>query len=196
MPFVAYQKDLQQWPDLASFIDQKRFRYAILEKVDAIKFLQLNDDTIATHDFQEYNEGLLFGLKTELRWRKRRSGLHLVIISDETSDILPSGFTVYDEDLQLGDRRAVYLWGEKQFDTNSNEPKPQRVLKKWFEMRIPRILEYPMENVKNEKDRIVAVIRDYKVEDTLPDGEKRYTILHRWVDIKEVDPEKITRNNL
>ena len=72
---------------------------------------------------------------------------------------------------------------QKQFENK----KPQDW---WFELRVPRILKYPILNPNNDKDRVVAIIKEYYVNMPFPNGKEYQSRLYRWVDIQEVYKNK------
>ena len=100
------------------------FRYAIVESAVEVRLL-----TVAGHfQAESYDAGILFGPSSELRWRRRRSGLfHTVLIDDRGGDGTPLE--------SVGGDPEFVLWGEPQ--GGAGEPS-------WYEARIPRIItEYP-----------------------------------------------------
>ena len=80
MPFIAYG-EISNWEDIKNYLNSNRFAYVIWERIDAIKCDRWEDTNI--NDLQDTTEGLLFGDKAELKWKKRDNGFHLTIISDE-----------------------------------------------------------------------------------------------------------------
>lgn len=179
MPFIAC-KNITNWTELDEYINPTRFSYAILEKIAEIKFEKWDDKKIT--DLNATIEGILFGAKAELKWKKKGDGFHIVIISDEDQSTLPSqDFEVKNIEMK-GDRK-IYLWGEKQFENKQ----PQSW---WFELRIPKILKYPFSNINNNKDRVVVVIKEYKLEQSLLNNKTVESKLYRWAEIQEVYKDK------
>ena len=122
------------------------FRYAIVESAVEVRLL-----TVAGHfQAESYDAGILFGPSSELRWRRRRSGLfHTVLIDDRGGDGTPL------ESVD-GDPEFV-LWGEPQ--GGAGEPS-------WYEARIPRIMtEYPRALWGK---RVAVRLRGYWLEHRVP----------------------------
>jgi hypothetical protein len=126
--------------DLPAVIPQTHtpdYQFMILHNAGALCFDRYNDKIT----WADWEQGVLFGDKAELRFRRRRGGsYHLVLITDNAT--LPAGFVSAGTAVALraeeGDTGAkvtetVYLWGE--WDAKE---------KAWIEGRIPRRLNYPV----------------------------------------------------
>jgi len=156
------------------YINDKRFNYAILEKVDKIKFEECGE----TADYANWDKGKLFGEKVELKWHKTNNEFHIVVISDENS--LPEGFCEFKcSNLHIEKDRGIFLWGEK-----------DRSICSWFEPRIPHLLKYPGLNFAEKKKRVKIVLHEYQFEETPPELKEKITsTIYRFVrliqDVKE-----------
>lgn len=81
-----------------------------------------------TAKIEKYTHGRLFDKKREIRWQKAADGYALLWLSEES---LPEGFTEQGE-WEISAPQKVFLLG-------GGETKP------WRDTRIPRELDYPME---------------------------------------------------
>jgi hypothetical protein len=83
---------------------------------------------------QAYPVGVAFGPRAELRWRKRRDRLHMVLISDDGVGLPGAGkprpLSLVPE--EEGESPQCYLWGEWDGTAECH-----------VERRIPRLLHYP-----------------------------------------------------
>ena len=146
---VAYSRELTSIHalgcDAKPFINNERFTYVILEKVDEIVFKKFDDNL----NLDEWDKGKLFGDESELKWLKRKGKFHAVVITDGA---LPDGFNFYKELQPFNSEpfRHIYLWGEK-----------DKTVKGWYEPRIPKILEYPVADFKSVPSRIKIKIKEY-----------------------------------
>lgn len=112
------------------------WRYMLLQAPVDIRFTWYD----AASHWAAWEQGVVFGEKAELRWRKRRGGLfHLVLT---TSAELPAKFEKAGE-ASVADIQSLYLWGERCF---TPDRKPSAT---WLEGRIPQIISgvrgYPVE---------------------------------------------------
>ena len=179
MAKIGYKKDATDFclkdEQGNAYLTASRFSYAILEKIDAIKFEEFGKRT----DYINWDKGWLFGDGVELKWLKRNGKFHLVVITDE--DVLPQGFhefscenlrpIYYEYDEGNPIERSVFLWGEK-----------DRTINSWFEARIPKKLVYPSVNFKAPETRVKMVVREYEFEETLPETQERITSkLYRFI---------------
>ena len=116
------------------YTDLGYFQYMILENAGAYRFAHF----AAGENWASWDEGILYGEKAQLRWRKRRVGaFHLVVITQEPN--LPSGFTLWGTAQPVSSNETsaarILLWGEWD-DT----------LEAWVEGRLPLKLHYPLPN--------------------------------------------------
>lgn len=134
-------------------LDWERFTAAIVESPVETEILGLSV-VAARERALAFPSGTAFGPSDELRWRRRSSGLHLVLLSDR-------GQTLEDEtpaSLQLIDDDRVVLWGEPVGGTTA----PQL----WYEQRIPREISYPVATHAPDRSRVALRIRRYRVTET------------------------------
>ena len=126
---VAFRKGVSG-VELSGIIDSiasgTPFQYMLL--------MQPGDAVFAAFDrkssWADWEQGVVFGLAGELRWRRRRGGLfHLVSLSPN----LPLNFTDMGEVRRIGEA-VVYLWGERICDSQGQPTNA------WFEGRIPQII--------------------------------------------------------
>jgi hypothetical protein len=114
-------------------LDWSGFRTAIVEsdaEIECVALGDANDVELA----RTYAVGVAFGPRAELRWRKRREGLHLVLISDDGAGLPearePRALQPVPE--EEGESVHCYLWGEWDGTAQCH-----------LERRIPRLLSYP-----------------------------------------------------
>lgn len=172
MAKIGYKKNVVEL-QFTGYINKDQFDYAILEKANELIFDKF--DNININDLTNCIKGRLFGGKTELKWQKRRSGFHLVIITEESS--LPEFFDNYPCELKPIKTRSIYLWG-------IIDP----VIKDhWYEKQIPRILKYPVirQNLENSENRVKINVQEYELSRNSKNDEPA-SIIHRFVDIMEV----------
>lgn len=158
------------------YINDERFRYVILERVDEIRFEKFGQTT----DYASWDKGRLFGEEAEFKWHKRNGAFHLVVITDE--DSLPAGFCEFkSNNLNIIKHREIFLWGEKDRDIDS-----------WFEPRIPHLLKYPGVDFSEKKKRVKIVLHEYQFEETLPESEEQLTsTVYRFVGlIQDIEEEE------
>jgi len=167
------------------YIVSPRFEYAILERLDNIQFKHFGVIT----NYTNWEKGRLFGTKTELKWQKRNGKVHMVVTTEED---LPSGFTLFSDKLEPIKKdkgeiayRRIYLWGEQEKDTS------ELPTGKWFEERIPQLLEYPIQTTKS---RVRITVQEYELaeeHEIIRNGkvEKAEFIstLYRFVDLEEAE---------
>jgi len=162
MPKIGYKKSARDFNlrdnESKYYINENRFKYAILEKVDEIKFENFGK----TIDYTNWDKGRLFGDKAEIKWNRiyrsddgnsNSDEFHIVVISDE--ELLPEGFCEFEcDNLHIEKKRKVFLWGEKDRSTCS-----------WFEARIPHLLHYPGLDFSKNKDRVKIILHEYQFEE-------------------------------
>lgn len=128
------------------------FSAAIVEAPDGVEILDLKN---AENRLEAalYPRGLAFGEQAELRWLRRESGLHLVYISDEDKNLGEGSRPEPLEPLE-GEPGSLLLWGERQADG------------KYYDGRIPRLLEYPKWAPRPKVGgRLAVKIRHYELGD-------------------------------
>jgi hypothetical protein len=136
----------------------EEFASAIVEGSDKVEILDLKNPENRM-ETARYPRGLAFGEQSELRWVRRESGLHLVYISDEDKD-LGEGSLPEPLNLVEGEPGSLLLWGERQADG------------KYYDGRIPRLLEYPQWAPQPKVGgRLAVKIRHYELregDDAMP----------------------------
>lgn len=141
----------------------------IIERYNETFFKRFSINEMAIYDLQESYSGRVFGEDTEIRWRRDGKEFIVVIIS-ESDTISPGNKFISLEDIEdISKYEAKYndnmyfLWGEHLQDRKG----------KWYEGRIPRILEYPVDGtpehvklrvVEYQKDGLTQFIRFVKLE--------------------------------
>ena|ERR1039458_4877185 len=145
---------LRRQPGFPAALDWSGFRTAIVESDAEIEWVAL-DDAIAVELAQTYPVGVAFGPRAELRWRKRRGGLHLVLISDDGAGLpgaaKPHALRPVPE--KEGESHQCYLWGEWDGTAQCH-----------VERRIPRPLRYPGQM----GSRVALRLKRYELELTVP----------------------------
>jgi len=191
MAKIGYKKDATDFnlkdENGGDYINDKRFSYDILERVDKIKFEEFGKTT----DYKNWEKGRLFGEEAELKWHKTNNTndeFHMVVITDE--DFLPAGFCEFNcsnlrivkhkDDKGNKKDREIFLWGEK-----------DRGICSWFEPRIPQLLNYPV-CFSEKRKRVKVVLREYQFEEPLPELKQPltstvYRFLRLIQDVKEED---------
>ncbi|MBU0567814.1 hypothetical protein KJ693_01305 [bacterium] len=191
MAKIGYKKDASDFDLIdatgSPYINQSRFDYAILENVDDIQFKPFDANT-ENANWENWEKGKLFGKKTELKWQKRNGRFHMVVTTEEE---LPAGFTLFSEKLEtVKDEegeitcRRIYLWGEQ--ETNASG----QFTGKWFEERIPQLLEYP---IQTDKSRVKIKVQEYELSEEheiMKSGKMEkgefISIVHRFVGLEGV----------
>jgi hypothetical protein len=135
-----------------------QFEYMMLERPDAICFDHFNPDK----DFNLWEKGRLFCHDSELKWKKRRNGFHVVAMSIKE---LPTGFNAikFDE-IKSWQTRSIFLWGVLEQPENTF----------YYEPLIPQRITYPAHS-----SRIVITVDEYIV----TEGENISTI-HRYKSVE------------
>ncbi|MEC4685199.1 MAG: CRISPR-associated protein Csx19 [Nitrospirota bacterium] len=164
MPLIGNKKGCNESEvsKLASDID---YKFAILEKPDDIRFIKKSEINSIGNLF-DWDRGRLFGENVELRWLKRRNGFHVVIIS-ENGGVAEK---LNPEEINPVREREIYLWGE-------NIEKSGNTTDDWYEQRIPRILNYPV-NATKIRGRLKLIVKEYSL------SSDKGTV-HRYVGLKE-----------
>jgi len=175
MAKIGYMKGIDKI-NLAPYINKIRFKYAILEKVNKIDFKKLEDNDI--NNLNCWEKGRLFGDNTELKWQKRHGKFHLVITTKESD--LPEGFVLYSNDLKPVQDRSIYLWGTKE---NLKDSETGKDIVYWYETKIPRLFEYPVDTCISKCSRVKLKIQEYGL---CQKDEQTSSIIHRFVGIEEV----------
>jgi len=169
--------------DLAKAIPSDDFQWMILENAGEVKFSRF-DRNIA-RDY--WDEGVLFGEKTQLRFRRRRDGnYHLVLLTDT----LPNDFTPWGQAVPSGhEEQRFLLWGEWD-DTQ----------KAWVEARLPKKFqpdkEYPLPPDNRKRGQRLALkveIMALEPASALPANLFDPTpppLLERYLGVEEVESEK------
>lgn len=140
---------------VTAYVPAGVFAHGILESAPRTRFVRLP----VGERLEDFRSGTLFGTNGELRWRRRRNGrYHLVLIEEGGAGGAGDGWKWEDlERVEEASEMAeqMLLWGE-----------PQDGLAKWYEPRIPRIIdEYP----KELKGKRVAIgLRHYRLRVRVP----------------------------
>ena len=123
---------LRGQPGFPERLEWGLFEAAIVESEAEIECLDLVEPGGA-ECARKFPAGVAWGAGAELRWRRRRDGLHLVLI-DDSGGALPDATMVRElRFVNAGDEPdEVYLWGEWDGTVDSI-----------VERRIPRTLHYP-----------------------------------------------------
>ncbi len=130
MSVISFLRGQPGFPDA---LDWSGFPTAIVESDAEIECLALGDANDAELA-QGYPVGVAFGPRAELRWRQRRDGLHLVLISDDGAGLPEAGkpHALRPVPEEEGESLQCYLWGEWDGTAQCH-----------VERRIPRPLRYP-----------------------------------------------------
>ncbi len=109
---------------------------------------------------ERWPRGRAFGPKQEVRWRKVGDHYRVDVLSESTD--VPSSDKGWERTAQDVDglgKRTILLWGELGEDPDSPE--------EWIEVRIPRPLNYPVDDLQRpvdpqtERSLLRVVIRGY-----------------------------------
>jgi hypothetical protein len=151
MSAISFLRRQSGFPDA---LDWSGFRTAIVESDAEIECIALGN-TNDVESAQTYPVGVAFGPRAELRWRKRRDGLHVVLISDDGVGLpgaeKPCALRPVPE--EQGKSLQCYLWGEWDGTAQCH-----------VERRIPRPLRYPGQT----GTRVVLRLKRYKLELAVP----------------------------
>jgi hypothetical protein len=141
------------------------FEPMIVERYNETFFKRFHIDKMAIYNLPESYSGRVFGEDTEIRWRRDGNEFVVLIISEKEKISPGSTFNSLEdiEDISKYEAKhnAYFLWGEHLQDN------------KWYEGRIPRILEYPVDGtpehvklnvVEYQKDGLTQFIRFVKLE--------------------------------
>ncbi len=145
MSLISSLQGLDRLPDgiLDTGLD-----FAMVESPAEIRFLNLHD--AAERELARgFPAGCAFGETRELRWVRRVSGYHLVLIRDDDQ---PLDQARDSQHLEPDGEDKILLWGRKQGA-------------EFLEGRIPRPLPYPGGAEAGEQGRLAVAIRYY----TLPE---------------------------
>ena len=149
---------LERLEALPAELRWEEFASVIVEAPDGVEILDLKNPENRL-EAARYPRGLAFGEQAELRWLRRESGLHLVYISDEDKDLGEGSLPEPLEPVEDEPDRLL-LWGERQADG------------KYYDGRIPRLLEYPQWAPRPKAGgRLAVKIRHYELReegDTVP----------------------------
>lgn len=143
------------------------FEPMIVERYNDTFFKRFHINEMAIYNLSESYSGRVFGEDTEIRWRRDGNEFVVVIIS-EREKISPGSEFIGLEDMEdiseyAAKDNSYFLWGEHLQDRKG----------KWYEGRIPRILEYPVDGtpehvklkvVEYQKDGLTQFIRFVKLE--------------------------------
>jgi len=139
----------------------------IVKRYNETFFKRFHINEMAIYNLPESYSGRVFGEDTEIRWRRDGNEFVVVIIS-EREKISPDSKFISLEDIEgiseyAAKSNAYFLWGEHLQDRKG----------KWYEGRIPRILEYPVDGtpehvklkvVEYQKGGFTQFIRFVKLE--------------------------------
>lgn len=137
---------------LEELLQSFKFEYGILQSIPRIHigtFDALKKELGGELNPRNFDSGRLFSQDLEIRWRKKRGDeFYAMLISDK--ELMLEGYE--KKELKDTDRVSFYLWGEKMGD-------------KWYELRIPKGWNYPVES-RHAKIKIV----EYEVEGKPEEG--------------------------
>jgi hypothetical protein len=109
--------------------------HAIIAHTTDVQFLHLAEFQIATQ-LPQWDEGRLFGEHLELRWRRLADGQYTLLLLTERQQYVPQDWEWLTESwrpVEHCPKDALRLWGKR-----------QEHMPKWVEVRIPRLLSYPV----------------------------------------------------
>ena len=151
MSIISFLRRQSGFPDA---LDWSGFRTAIVESDAGIECVALGDAN-DVELVQPYPVGVAFGPRAELRWRKRREGLHLVLISDDGVGLPGAGKPQALRAVPAGEGESLlcYLWGEWDETAQCH-----------VERRIPRPLRDPAQT----GPRVALRLKHYELELTVP----------------------------
>ena len=110
------------------------FKYAIVESAAEIRFIELSTQGLL--EVAAYPKGVAFSDEAELRWVKRQSGWHFVLLSDSGQVLQDSG----SQTLTYIEQATFQLRGKKE---------DEQIL----EGRIPNPIEYPIAHTHQSSRR-------------------------------------------
>jgi len=177
MSAISFLRGQSGFPDA---LDWSGFRAAIVESEAEIECIALNDpDDVELA--RTYPVGVAFGPRAELRWRKRRDRLHMVLISDDGAGLPGAGkprpLSLVPE--EEGKSLQCYLWGEWDGTAQCH-----------VERRIPRLLRYPGQT----GTRVVLRLKRYELELEVPaagpggvETEQTATRISRYAGIQKAE---------
>lgn len=161
-------------------LDWSGFRTAIVEsdaRIECIALADANDLELV----RAYPVGVAFGPRAELRWRRRRDGLHLVLISDDGAGLPEAGKprTLQPAPEEEGESLQCYLWGEWDETAQCH-----------VERRIPRPLRYPGQAGTRMALRLKRYEFELEVPAVGPNGvetERKTTRISRYAGIEAAE---------
>jgi len=126
---------------LVGFVDWNEFDWAIVESPAEVRLL----DRSAMPDAGGFPQGLAFGEFSELRWRKRSAGLHVVYVSDRGRPLEGS-----DNSQELAEKGSghIVMWGSRDGE-------------EYYDSRIPGRLGYPKSVPAGQ--RLAAITKNYEL---------------------------------
>jgi hypothetical protein len=144
-------------PDNAYFLGEQQPTWVVkpAERQDLLLFV----DYEPTLPFAAYTSGRIFHDEFELRWQKDNGQIQVVYLGNEDHcpQSLLSNQDGIKEDIAMQRSRQYYLFGEL-----LRQPDVEKIGKParegdYAEVRIPRLLRYP---VHDEKRRVLVTIRE------------------------------------
>jgi len=100
-----------------------------------VQFLRLANLQLDT-ELLKWDEGRFFCDKLEMRWRRLTDGQFSLLILTENEAYVPSNWELLSQSwhaIDHGAQNALRLWGKR-----------QETVAQWVEVRIPRLLSYPV----------------------------------------------------
>lgn len=130
---------------------QTELAYMVQTRIEDIAFNVLPNNHLSNF----WTEGRAFGLKAEIRWQKVGPQEYNLIVLSEKKRNLGDGWTSQTYQVRVrkpgGGPLRVYLWGTWQPAMNG-----------WGEVRIPRLLPYPITPPDSSKrHRIYVTAAEY-----------------------------------
>lgn len=171
---ISFLRGREEFPES---IDWEGLDCAIVESPARVEVLDLRNSPDAVREARTYRMGVAFGATAQLRWYRGRSGLHVVLVSDDGKDLgagsEPTPLTADDS----MEPKALLLWGERV------EPTGEGGQTYYYEARIPRKLRYPTWATEaGPAKRLALRVHHYRYEDG---GRRRY--LHRFAGFVRAD---------
>ena len=139
---------LKELTELLSSLPEKSKEFKLLENVVNITFEKYSSEA----NLDIWEKGRVFGETGEVKWRKIDEEYHAVYLGKSPLEGILEKQNFNDELEEPEEpeerERSYFLWGAKTKDKSDE----------WMELRIPRLLNYP---VKGEKDRVKLKVVEY-----------------------------------
>lgn len=116
----------------------------------------------ASFDFTPYTSGRIFHELGELRWERQQAQVHIVYTGQkEYKPELPKIDETALDTIQFTDSRAYLLFGARLKGKQLEPIKPVAQEGDFAEVRIPRLLRYPLLDTIKDAERVQLVMREY-----------------------------------